>query len=116
MDYSGRTWLSGTAQATNASPDADVIIAQGAGKVIRVIAGNVTITTAAVGGGGLVALEDGVNGTVIWQGDANTVGLSYQINFGDLGFPLTANTKLNLTVNGAATTQATARVAITAFS
>lgn len=114
MDYSGKVWLNGTDLSTNASADKTIIAAQGVGKTFRVMSGVVSVTVAAVGGGGLVALENGVDGTVIWQANADASGV-YQIDFRPVGYPLTENTLLNLTVNGAATTQASARATIVAI-
>jgi len=94
--------------ASNGTADATLLDAQGAGKVIRVVAGFVTVHVAAAGTGGKVALEDGVGGTRFFEADANAVG-HYVINFGQDGFPLNENTLFNLTVDGAVTTQATAR-------
>ncbi len=115
MDYSGRKWLNGTDLATNAAADKTIIAAQGAGTAIRLLGGTVTVTLAAVGGGGVVQLEDGVNGTVLWQASADALG-HYFLNFGDLGYPLTENTLLNLTVVGAVTTQASARATLVAIA
>lgn len=115
MDYSGRTWLSGSGVASNASADKTIIAAQGSGKVIRILSGHVNVTTAAVGGGGLVALKDGASGNIIWQATADAVG-SYPIDFEPFGYPLSDNTLLNLNVSGAATTQATARASIVAMA
>ena len=114
MDYSGYNWLSGTALAANGDADKTLIAAQ-TGKPIRVLSGTINVTVAATGTGGLVALEDGAGGTVIWQADANAVG-GHRVDFGPLGYPLTAGNALNLTVDGAVTTQASARATITAFA
>jgi hypothetical protein len=104
----------GTAQATNAAADAEVIAAPAAGKVLRILKGFVSVHTAAVGGGGLVKLEDGAGGTAIFTADADAVGV-YPIDFGERGYPLTAATKLNLTVDSAVTTQATARATFISY-
>lgn len=103
----GYVCVSGTVKATNAGADQTVIAAQGAGKVIRVKQLVICVTTAATGGGGLVALEDGVGGTRFIEIDGNALGV-YSINFGDEGYPLSSNTALNLTVDNAVTTQASA--------
>lgn len=113
MDYSGYKWLSGTALAANGDVDKEVIAAQT--KPIRILAGTINVTVAATGGGGKVALEDAAGGTVIWQADANAVA-GHRIDFGPLGYPLTAGNALNLTVDGAVTNQASARATITAFA
>lgn len=115
MDRTGYKFLSGTDLATNASADKTIIDAQGAGKTIRLVGGTVTVTTAAVGGGGVVKLENGVNGTVIWQADANALG-HYVLDYSDMGYPLTENTLLNLTVDSAATTQASARATLVGYA
>jgi len=99
--------VTGTNSATNAAADATVVAAQGAGKSLYVLRGYVAVHLAAVGTGGKVALENGAGGTRFFEADANAVGF-YPINLGDEGYPLTADTLLNLTVDGAVTTQATA--------
>ena len=114
MDYSGRVWLNGTDFAIDGAVDKTLIAAQGAGKVIRVLKGYVSVIVAGVGGGARVALEDGVGGTIIWQVNADAVG-NYRIDFEPMGYPLTANTLLNLTVDGALTTQASARASVLAI-
>lgn len=107
--------LSGTATVNDGGADATVIAAPGASRVLRVLKGYVTVHVAAAGGSGKVALEDGVGGTRFFEADADAVG-HFPINLEPEGFPLTANTLLNLTVDGAVTTQATATATITAFS
>lgn len=93
--------------------DATVIDAT-AGKVLRVMKGHVSVSLPAVNGGGLVSLEDGVGGTVIFQVDADAVG-GYDFDFSPRGFPLTVGALLNLTVNGAIGDQASARCTVTAY-
>lgn len=105
--------MQGNAQAANGSADATIIAAQGAGKVTRVLSGFLSVEVAATGGGGECAIEDGVGGTRIIQVDADAVG-AYPFSFGPNGYPMTANTLLNVTVDGAATTQATCSVTATA--
>lgn len=105
--------VSGTGQATNAAANASVIAAQGAGATLYLLRGFVSVTLAAVGGGGEVALEDGSGGTRIFEADADAVGF-HVVDFGEEGYPLTANTALNLTVDNAVTTQATARASFVA--
>ena len=104
----------GTAEANNGGADATVIAAPGTDRVLRILTGYVTVHVAATGGSGKVALEDGVGGTRIFEGDADAIG-HFKINLEPRGFPLTANTLLNLTVDGAVTTQATATATVTAY-
>jgi len=107
--------LSGTVEANDGGADATVIVAPGASRILRILKGYVTVHVAAAGGSGKVALEDGIGGTRIFEADANVVG-HFPINLEPEGVPLTANTLLNLTVDGAVTTEATATATITAFS
>lgn len=93
--------------------DATIIAAQGVGTVIRVQKVFIAVTLAATGGGGFVGLEDGVGGTRFVNISAAALGV-YPIDFGDEGFPLTANVLLNATVDGATTNEATATVTIVA--
>ncbi len=104
----------GSDEAADGGADVTIIAAPGSDRVLRVLSGHVTVHVAAAGGGGKVALEDGVGGTRIFEADADAVG-HYIINFEPRGYPLTANTLLNLTVDGAATTQATATATLTAY-
>lgn len=114
IELSGYTKLSGTGTVNNGSADAPIIAAV-SGKSIRLSRGYVAVTTAAVGGGGKVALEDSANGTRIWEADANAIG-HYLVNFGDIGYPLAVGNLLNLTVDGALTTQATARASLVGYA
>jgi len=114
MELSGYRFVNGTDLASNSAADKTIIDTPGEGKRIRLVAGTVVVTTAAVGGGGVVKLEDGVNGSVIWQADANSLG-HYSLDFGDIGYPLSVNTLLNLTVEGAVTTQASARATLVGY-
>ena len=98
----------GTAQASNSATDATVIAAPGSGKVLRVLSITVQVVVSASGGDGTASVEDGVGGTQIFRVNADAPG-THTINFPEPGYPLTANTLLNGTVEGAATTQATAR-------
>lgn len=98
----------GSVEAANGDVDKTVIAAQGANKTLRLKYAIVSVTLAATGGTGEVALEDGVGGTRFFEADADAVGV-YRIDFGEWGYPLTSNTLLNLTVDGAGTNQATAR-------
>ena len=101
--------VTGTDKPVNGAADKTIIAAQGAGTVIRVMKAVIAVTVAAVGGGGEVALEDAAGGTRFFEADADVVGV-YSIDFGDDGYPLTANTLLNATMDGAVTTQASARI------
>lgn len=105
----GLQQTNGTASVTNASPTLPIVAAQGAGKVFRITKGVIGITLAATAGGGLVKLVDG--STLLMQWDANSVN-SFPFDFGDAGYPGTANTALNLTVSGAAGNQASATCAL----
>lgn len=107
--------VSGTDKPVNGAVDKTIIAAQGSGKVIRVLTAFIAVTVAATGGGGEVALEDGVNGTRFVEIDADVVG-TYMVDFGEMGYPLTANTLLNATVDGGITTQASARVTVTGIA
>ncbi len=97
----------GTGTVTNAAPDAVVISSPGAASYLYLTDVYIFVSTAAAGGGGIVALEDGVGGFKIVTMDADALGSQY-IHFDPPGYPLTADTLLNLTVEGAVTTQATA--------
>lgn len=110
----GAVVRTGTAEASNGAADATLLAAPGANKITRLYKGIINVTVAAVGGSGEVALEDGAGGTSIVRIDADVVG-SYPFDFGPRGVPLTANTLLNLTVDGAVTTQATAQASVTAY-
>ena len=111
----GYRWVTGTAEVSNTDADEPVIAAQGAAKVIRLMKATISVSVIATGGGGEVALEDGAGGTRLFEADADALGV-YHLDFGPLGYPLTADTALNLTVDGAATTQATARCTAAAYS
>lgn len=112
MDQARRK-VQGVIQAANGAADATAIAAPGADKRLRIAKAIVQVTVAASGGGGEVALEDGLNGTRIFVADADAVG-THVVDFGnsnsESGYDLAENTLLNLTVDGAVTTQATARV------
>ena len=109
------TVLNGSAEASDGGADATIIAAQGANTTVRLLKAVVMVRVAAAGGGGEVAIEDGVGGTRIFVADADVTGV-HNVDFGDFGFPLTTNTLLNVTVDGAATTEATARVSAVALS
>lgn len=104
----------GTAEAANGDVDKTILATPGANKLLRVNKAIVTVIVSSVGAGGRVGLEDGVGGTRIFDVNADSTAV-YQLDFGDEGYPLTANTVLNLTVDGAATTQATARCTATGY-
>ena len=88
----------------NGAASTAIVAAPGVGKAIAITWGTIAITAAAVGGGGLVSLKDG--STVIISYPANTSDV-YYLELGDDGYQLTANSALNLVVEGALTTQAT---------
>jgi hypothetical protein len=100
--------VTGTGEAAQGGADVTVIAAQGAGKVLRLMKAVVAVSVVASVAGGEVALEDGVNGTRFFEADADALGV-YVLDFGDDGYPLTANTLLNITVDGSGGNQATAR-------
>lgn len=105
--------LSGKATVNNGAATAAVIAAPGAGKTIRLVGGILNVTAAATGGGGVVELRDG--STAIISVDGNALG-SYPFYYDGMnGFPLTANTALNLVTASAVTTQATANVSVVAY-
>lgn len=104
----GYTIVTGTDKPVNGDVDKTIIAAQ-TGKVMRVLRAVVSVTVAATGGGGEVALEDGAGGTRFFEADADAVG-TYVLDFGEDGYPLTSATALNATVDGAVTNQASARV------
>lgn len=99
--------VTGTGDAAQGSADQTIIAAPGAGKVIRLQKAVISVVVVAASAGGEVALEDGVGGTRIFEADADALGV-YSIDFGDRGYALTANTLLNLTVDGSGGNQATA--------
>jgi hypothetical protein len=106
-------WVSGTAEASDGDVDKTVLSAV-AGKTIRVMNAVISVHTAAAGNGGKVALEDGAGGTRFFEADADAVG-SYSLDFGPRGYPLTAATLLNLTVDGDGATEATAKATVTGY-
>lgn len=110
----GYQWLSGSVQALQATEEVTVIAAPGAGKIIRLMKGFVSVSLAATGGGGEAALEDGAGGTRILEVLASAAGF-YPFDFGPKGYPLTANTALILTVDGATTNEATANCTAVAY-
>ena len=98
--------VQGKAQAANGSADATVIGAPNTGTAIKLKSAVCAVEIAATGGNGELALENGVNGTRIVEVDADAVGV-FSFNFGDEGYILSSATLLNVTVDGAVTTQAT---------
>ena len=110
-EYANR--VSGTGQAANSTAEeVTLIAAPGAGKRIYVQKLFIGVILAATGGGGITAIEDGSGGTRIVEISSAAVGV-YVVNFGEPGYPLSLNTLLNLTVDGATTNEATARVTVT---
>lgn len=118
MAYNSQQIINGFATATGSGGttdvDATVIAAQGANTVLRLTKAVISVTTAATGGGGAVTLENGVGGTRLVSVPGAAVGV-HVIDFGDDGYPLSANTLLNLTVDGATTTEANATCAALAY-
>jgi len=112
----GYKLVSGNAALVNSTAEeATLIAAQGAGTIIRVTQVTVTIFLAATGSGaGLLALEDGSGGTRFINMDAEAVK-EVSFDFGEAGFPLTANTALIATVDAAATNEASASVSVVGF-
>lgn len=104
--------ISGTGSATNAGKTVAIIAAQAAGTTLRVTKGVVSVTLAATGATGLIRLCNGA--TTIMQWDANAV-MSCPFDFGDEGFPLSANTALNVIVSGAGTNDASGTIAAMAI-
>lgn len=109
---SGLSQVQGNGSATNGGTTTSLIAAQGAGKVLRILKGSISVYLAATGATGLVRLCDGT--TTIMQWDGNAV-MSDSFDFGDVGYPITANTALQLIVSGAGTNQASAYCAVTAL-
>ena len=109
--FQNATLTSGSGSVTDASSSAALLAAPGAGKLTRLMGGVICVTTAAVGGGGLVSIKNGT--TVIFSAEGDAVG-AIPFSFGEQGFPLTANAALNLVTESAVTTQATANAAVVA--
>ena len=105
--------VAGKASVTNAGASAELMAAPGAGKKIRLVGGIVNVTVAATGGGGVVSIKDG--STVIASYPASAIG-SYVISFGsENGYPMTANTAINVVAESAITNQASANVAAVGY-
>lgn len=111
MSFTSQQVITGTViadgSAAGTDVDATVFAAQGAGTIVRLQRGVISVNIAATGGGGFAALEDGVGGTRLISFPASAVG-AFHFDFGENGYPLTANTLLNLTVDGATTNEAKA--------
>lgn len=103
---------SGTDIPLQGAEDKTIKAAPGVNKRIYVQKGVISVTLAATGGLGFVGLEDGAGGTRFWNVSAAAIGY-YTIDFGEPGFPLSLNTLLNVTVDGAVTNEATATVTLT---
>lgn len=114
MAFDSRATISGfiTADGSAAGTDVDatIIAAQGANTIVRLKKAVISVVTAATGGGGFATLEDGVGGSRLVSVPASAVGV-HHIDFGEEGYPLTTNTLLNLTVDGATTNEAKATCA-----
>jgi len=111
--FYGVKHVSGTGQAVNSTAEeVTLIAAPGAGKRIYLQKLFVSVILIATGGGGLVAIENGSGGARIFEADADAVE-TIAVDFGEPGYPLSENTLLNLTVDGAVTNEATARATAT---
>ena len=105
--------VNGTGQAVNSTAEeVTLIAAPGAGKRIYVQNVVINIILAATGATGMLALEDGSGGTRFIEASADALG-GFCIDFGSPGYPLSLNTLLNLTVDGAGTNEATVRATVT---
>lgn len=103
---------SGYGTVNNTTPSISLLAAPGAGKLLRICAGIVIVQVAAVGGSGIVTLQDGSTDILEW--DANSVN-SFPINLTEIGLALGTNNALTLLVGEAVTTQATVYAAFTAY-
>ena len=107
--------MSGNATAEDGDVDKTLIAAPGLNKKIYLQSVHISVTLGGADSGGLASLEDGVGGTKFFSvdADATTTDQDYSHYFGEPGYPLTANTLLNLTVDGDGTTEATAVCTVT---
>lgn len=99
--------------AADGDVDKTVIAAQGSGSKLRIRSGVIAVTVAANGTNGIAALEDGAGGTKLVVFSAGVIG-NTAFDFGENGPVLSDNTLLNLTVEGAGTTQGSARIMVVA--
>jgi hypothetical protein len=105
--------VAGSATVSNGAATSQVIAAQGAGKVIRLGRGVLSVVVAATGGGGRISLKDGTNVIMSWDADAiQNIGIVFHES---TGYPGTANTAVNLVAEGAGGNQATCFIAINGF-
>lgn len=104
--FAEERFVQGVATVANGSADATLIAAPPTGAQIRVKDAFCSVVVAAAGGGGELVLENGLNGAKIFRVDADAVG-GYSLNLGEAGYLLSSATLLNLTTEGAVTTQAT---------
>lgn len=112
MELYGWKQSQGTNTANNGATSGTVIAAPGVGKVLRLTNFVLTVTVAAVGGGGLVNIQDGTTTIMSFPADALN---SWLFDFGERGYALSDNAALTVNVSGAATTQATARLTAVAL-
>ena len=106
----------GSITATDALSTRIVIAAPGAGKAIIVTKVHLTVHLAAVGGGGVIQLEDGAGGTAFCVTDADARTTRPQVfDFGVEGYELSENTNLILTVKSAVTTQASGSAVVIGY-
>lgn len=106
--------VSGSGNVNNGAATVAVIAGPGASKLNRLTAGVISVTVAATAGGGRITLKDGT--TVIQSWDANAI-TNYQFNYGEnIGYPLSANSALNLVAEGAAGNQATAYASVVGYT
>jgi len=104
----------GTGECVNSTAENTTILTAVTGKTFRILTGVITVTLAATGGGGKVALEDGAGGTRFLEANADALK-SIPFDFRPLGYPLTAATALNMTVDEAVTNEATCTCTVTAY-
>ena len=109
----GAKFRHGTDEAADGDVDKTIISAPSTG-ILRVLRGFISVTVAAAGNGGKASLEDGAGGTKFFKVDADAVGY-HPFDFGPRGYPLTAATALNLTVDGDGATEATATATVVAY-